>query len=152
MRAVSSLLALALTTPMLAAGALTVAGPAGAAEADVWSVPPSARVTIRGHGYGHGHGMSQYGAEGAAREGLTYRQIAKFYYPGTAWGTSKGRVTVLLAADTTDDLITASPTGTGAGTGGGLSRVRASSTPAATRSRWSPRVASAPTAAGSASG
>ncbi|MDI6911730.1 SpoIID/LytB domain-containing protein [Nocardioides sp.] len=111
MRAVSSLLALALTTPMLAAGALTVAGPAGAAEADVWSVPPTARVTIRGHGYGHGHGMSQYGAEGAARQGLTYRQIAKFYYPGTAWGTSKGRVTVLLTADTTDDLIVAARPG-----------------------------------------
>ena len=110
MRAVSSLLALALTTPMLAAGALTLAGPAGAAEADVWSVPPSARVTIRGHGYGHGHGMSQYGAEGAARQGLTHRQIAEFYYPGTEWGTGKGRVTVLLTADTTDDLIvTAQP-------------------------------------------
>lgn len=104
MRAVTSLLALA-----LAATTMAVAGPAAAAApapgGDVWKVPASATVTIKGHGYGHGHGMSQYGAEGAARQGLTYRQIAEFYYPGTEWGTAKGRVTVLLTADTTDDLI-----------------------------------------------
>ena len=50
-------------------------------------MPRQASVTIHGHGYGHGHGMSQYGAEGAARQGLTYRQIVEFYYPGTTWGT-----------------------------------------------------------------
>lgn len=100
MRAVTSLLAL-----VLAATSVAVAGPVAAAEDDVWKVPASATVTIKGRGYGHGHGMSQYGAEGAARKGLTYRQIAEFYYPGTAWGTAKGRVTVLLTADTTDDLI-----------------------------------------------
>ena len=33
--------------------------------------------------------MSQYGAYGAARQGLTYRQILGFYYPGTSW--SHGR-------------------------------------------------------------
>ncbi|HYF73191.1 MAG TPA: SpoIID/LytB domain-containing protein, partial [Nocardioides sp.] len=100
MRAVSSLLALA-----LAGSVLATAGPSSAAEEDVWRVPTKATVTIKGHGYGHGHGMSQYGAEGAARQGLTHRQIAEFYYPGTQWGTSGGRVTVLLTADTTDDLI-----------------------------------------------
>jgi stage II sporulation protein D len=100
MRAVSSLLAVALVATALAA-----TGPAAGAETDVWKVPSSASITIRGHGYGHGHGMSQYGAEGAARRGLTHRQIVEFYYPGTQWGTSRGRVTVLLTADTTDDLI-----------------------------------------------
>ncbi len=100
MRAATSLLALALVATTTA-----VAGPAAAADDDVWRVPASATITIKGHGYGHGHGMSQYGAEGAARQGLTYRQIAEFYYPGTDWGTAKGRVTVLLTADTTDDLI-----------------------------------------------
>ena len=105
MRAVPSLLAFA-----LGATALAATGSAAAAERDVWKVPSSASITIRGHGYGHGHGMSQYGAEGAARQGLTHRQIAEFYYPGTEWGTGKGRVTVLLTADTTDDLIvTAQP-------------------------------------------
>ena len=94
---------------LLTAGLLTLTGtlaPAGAAAPkDVWQIPGDATITIKGHGYGHGHGMSQYGAEGAAREGLTYTQIAEFYYPGTTWGTGKGRVTVLLSADTTDDLI-----------------------------------------------
>jgi stage II sporulation protein D len=86
-----------------ASGALAPA--TAAARPDVWKVPPNATITIKGHGYGHGHGMSQYGAEGAARQGLGYRRIVEFYYPGTHWGTSKGRVTVLLTADTTDDLV-----------------------------------------------
>ena len=40
------------------------------------------RVTIEGRGYGHGVGMSQWGAEGMARQGKTYRQILKHYYRG----------------------------------------------------------------------
>ena len=79
--------------------------PATAGTSDVWDVPTQATITVKGHGFGHGHGMSQYGAEGAARQGLDYQQIAEFYYPGTQWGTAKGRVTVLVSADTTDDLI-----------------------------------------------
>jgi stage II sporulation protein D len=94
---------------LLTAGLLTLTGVLAPAQAaapkDVWKIPGDATITIKGHGYGHGHGMSQYGAEGAAREGLTFRQIAEFYYPGTTWGTGKGRVTVLLSADTTDDLV-----------------------------------------------
>ncbi len=85
------------------AAALVLAPPAHTAEA--WDVPKQAEITIKGHGYGHGHGMSQYGAEGAAREGLGFRRIAEFYYPGTTWGQARGRITVLLTADTTDDLI-----------------------------------------------
>ncbi|MDP2775501.1 MAG: SpoIID/LytB domain-containing protein [Nocardioides sp.] len=82
-------------------GAPASAGAAG----DRWRVPAKAWVTISGHGYGHGHGMSQYGAEGAARSGLTYRQILDFYYPGTVWGRSTGRVMVQISADTSDDLV-----------------------------------------------
>lgn len=33
-------------------------------------------------GRGHGVGLCQYGADGAAREGKSYRQIIMFYYPG----------------------------------------------------------------------
>jgi stage II sporulation protein D len=94
------LLALACVAPLLLT---TLVSPAAAA--DSWSVPRKAWITIKGHGYGHGHGMSQYGAEGAARQGLSYRQIARFYYPGTTWGTAKGRVRVQISADTTDDLV-----------------------------------------------
>ncbi|WP_028642624.1 SpoIID/LytB domain-containing protein [Nocardioides sp. URHA0020] len=70
-----------------------------------WDVAGPSRVTVSGHGFGHGHGMSQYGAEGAARQGLTYRQIASFYYPGTTWATSAGRVVVQLTRDTTPSSL-----------------------------------------------
>ena len=64
--------------------------PSPAQAADAWDVPGRAWITIKGHGYGHGHGMSQYGAEGAAREGLGFREIAEFYYPGTDVGPGHG--------------------------------------------------------------
>jgi SpoIID/LytB domain protein len=84
---------------------VAIGAPASATTGDVWKVPGHATITVKGHGYGHGHGMSQYGAEGAARQGLSYRRIVEFYYPGTEWGTRRGRVTVLITADTTDDLV-----------------------------------------------
>ncbi len=43
-------------------------------------------LTITTHGYGHGIGMSQYGANGAAKAGYTYKQILNHYYPGTTLG------------------------------------------------------------------
>ncbi len=102
-RAVPTLVGLLSVVLTLTAGTLAAA-PSQARAADTWSVKPSAWVTITGHGYGHGHGMSQYGAEGAARQGLEHGRILDFYYPGTDRGSSKGRVTVLVSADTTDDL------------------------------------------------
>lgn len=38
-------------------------------------------ITTRG--FGHGVGMSQYGANGMAKEGYSYKQILSHYYPGT---------------------------------------------------------------------
>ena len=38
---------------------------------------------LQGRGFGHGRGMSQWGARGAASQGLTAAQILDFYYPGT---------------------------------------------------------------------
>ncbi len=35
-------------------------------------------------GNGHGVGMSQYGAQGMAQKGSTYKEILSHYYPGTA--------------------------------------------------------------------
>ena len=64
-----------------------------------------ATFTVRGHGYGHGSGMSQYGAYGAARQGLTVDQILAFYYPGTTLSPIGGRIRVLVTGDTTDDLV-----------------------------------------------
>lgn len=92
-----------LLAPALLTAALVVPSPAHAADA--WTVRDGARITLTGHGYGHGHGMSQYGAEGAARQGLDHREILAFYYPGTTVGTVAGTVSVLISADTTDDLV-----------------------------------------------
>jgi SpoIID/LytB domain protein len=90
----------------LVAGLLVAPGaPASARKAERWAVSPEGTVTITGHGYGHGHGMSQYGAEGAARQGLTHPDILAFYYPGTTVGRASGPISVLISADTSDDLV-----------------------------------------------
>lgn len=86
--------------------------PAGAAQARRSNVPAADDVTLAnptftvdGHGFGHGHGMSQYGAQGAAKQGLSAAQIVAFYYPGTTPATWSGRrIRVLLSADTTRDV------------------------------------------------
>ncbi|WP_010676939.1 SpoIID/LytB domain-containing protein [Bacillus timonensis] len=44
------------------------------------------KIIINGLGYGHGVGMSQYGAQGRAKAGHSYKQILKFYYPGAELG------------------------------------------------------------------
>lgn len=61
-------------------------------------------IALRGHGFGHGHGMSQYGAQGAAQRGKSYRQILSFYYPRTAMGKTRGRIRVLITADTGNNV------------------------------------------------
>jgi len=38
--------------------------------------------TFTTKGFGHGIGMSQYGADGMAKEGKTYQEIVKYYYQG----------------------------------------------------------------------
>jgi stage II sporulation protein D len=99
-RAVQALGAIGLGTALVLSG-LT----ATAAAADrTYNIPANDRLTLRGHGYGHGNGMSQYGAEGAARAGKGYRQILAKYYPGTSLGTMRGRIRVLITADTTADV------------------------------------------------
>ena len=40
-------------------------------------------VIIKTLGFGHGVGMSQYGAQGMAKEGYTYDNILKHYYQNT---------------------------------------------------------------------
>ena len=82
------------------------------AQADTSVKAQAGNFTIRGAGFGHGWGMSQYGAYGAARKGLTWKKILAFYYPGTklkkmsgntvlkVWvtGDSDGSVRVLPAS------------------------------------------------------
>ena len=44
---------------------------------------------FRGRGWGHGVGMSQAGAFGMARRGITYREILEHYYTGVELGRLK---------------------------------------------------------------
>ncbi|HEY0891069.1 MAG TPA: SpoIID/LytB domain-containing protein [Nocardioides sp.] len=82
-------------------------GPVRAASEPVVVVPAGSGLVLTGHGYGHGRGMSQYGAEGAARKGLSAAQILAFYYPGTVLGASAGQIRVRITADTDDDTVVA---------------------------------------------
>ena len=112
------------------------AGAVGRAEEPPQRATKLASVTFEGRGYGHGKGLSQYGAKVAAEKGVGYREILDFYYPGTTWGRIGGKVSVLISADTTDDvLVDARPglsvTGLGAGRTWDVSKAR----PAAVRWR-----------------
>jgi stage II sporulation protein D len=74
-----------LVATVVAALALPAAGVAGTV------------FLLDGRGWGHGVGMSQWGAEGYARHGFSYRQILGHYYPQTHIGIAAARdVRVLL--------------------------------------------------------
>ncbi len=99
---------LAVTTTGLAVLAtLLVTAPVAHASRTVsqsYAVPSDGKLRLTGHGYGHGHGMSQYGAQGAAKQGLSASQIVAFYYPGTTLGRTTGKIRVLISADTDHDV------------------------------------------------
>jgi stage II sporulation protein D len=46
----------------------------------------STTFVLRGAGFGHGIGMSQYGAQGMAQHGRSYKSILTHYYTGTEIG------------------------------------------------------------------
>jgi SpoIID/LytB domain protein len=83
---------------LVLAGAGVLGGGSPALGVDHLSVPKGATIAIHGRGYGHGHGMSQYGAQGAAKQGLSTAAILHFYYPRTKAGHVAGSVRVLLTA------------------------------------------------------
>ncbi len=76
-RCLASLAATALTLT----GAVAATGPAQAAPERIATTESTLTVTTAG--WGHGRGMSQYGAQGAAKQGLDHTDILAFYYPGT---------------------------------------------------------------------
>jgi len=51
-------------------------------------VPVGNGWVIAGQGYGHGVGMCQWGADGMAKSGKTYREILARYYPDTVLARS----------------------------------------------------------------
>lgn len=54
-----------------------------------WKLKGS-EVEITTYGYGHGVGMSQWGANGMAKEGRTAEEIVKHYYTGVQLGKADG--------------------------------------------------------------
>lgn len=102
-------LASALVLPVVPSAAASGAEPRRKVE--TWATPGNTAISLTGHGFGHGHGLSQYGALGAAEQGLTWQQIDEFYYPGTTWGEVRGKIRVLITADTGRDVQVAAETG-----------------------------------------
>jgi len=94
----------AVLTTTVVVGLLPGSAQASRTVSESYAVPGSGTLTLTGHGFGHGHGMSQYGAQGAARQGLSARQILAFYYPGTTAATTSGTIRVLISADTDNDV------------------------------------------------
>ncbi|MCU1591552.1 MAG: hypothetical protein JWP11_2808 [Frankiales bacterium] len=77
---------------------IVTAGPAAAEQ--VYERPASGVFSVLGHGWGHGHGLSQWGAQGAASQGIGADQIVSTYYPGTAKAVlADAPIRVLLQAD-----------------------------------------------------
>ncbi len=76
------------------------------AHADSAVSASAGNFTIRGAGWGHGWGMSQYGAYGAARKGLSWKQILAFYYRGTRLSKmpSGTKIKVWITADNDNSL------------------------------------------------
>ena len=97
-RVLLAILTTALLLPVLPASA------ASQRKVETWLTPGPTAITLTGHGFGHGNGMSQYGAHGAAQQGLTWQQIVGFYYPGTTLEPMGGKIRVLLTADTSPDV------------------------------------------------
>jgi stage II sporulation protein D len=82
----------------LAAGA--TAGASKPRKSRSAAAPSSGAVfVVSGRGWGHGVGMSQWGAHGFARRGVSYERILAHYYRGTAIERAPvSKVRVLLAS------------------------------------------------------
>ncbi|SEN50765.1 stage II sporulation protein D [Mesobacillus persicus] len=54
-------------------------------------------IVIETKGYGHGVGMSQYGANGMAAEGKSYKEIVQHYYKGIEIASGENTLTQVMA-------------------------------------------------------
>jgi SpoIID/LytB domain protein len=88
-RAARASLAAALVALLALGGATAAAARRASARAAA-----SQMLVIEGTGNGHGVGMSQDGALGYARHGLSYQQILAHYYTGTSLGLASPKTVV----------------------------------------------------------
>lgn len=78
--------AAALAAVVLVGGGATAARaetPETPDQGQAFAAPADGVYDLTGQGFGHGRGMSQWGAHEAAEDGLGYKRILDFYYPGT---------------------------------------------------------------------
>lgn len=54
-------------------------------------------IIIKTKGNGHGVGMSQYGADGMAKAGKSYKEIVKYYYKGVAVSSADSFLNKIMA-------------------------------------------------------
>ncbi len=95
--------------PLVLVLAASLLGPAGASPQASPAPVTATTFVISGRGWGHGVGMSQWGAYGYARHGLTYDKILAHYYPGTTLAqTGVPRINVLLV-DGARSAVVSSP-------------------------------------------
>lgn len=96
------MLSAALASALLVSGALAAAPARAASALSSRSSSSSAQaLLIAGAGDGHGVGMSQDGAYGYARHGLSYTAILAHYYTGTALGQASPGATVRVLIGST---------------------------------------------------
>ena len=77
----------------IGAAACLIAGLAAPSGAD------AVKFKAKGAGWGHGIGMSQWGTQGFAQKGKSYRWILRHYYRGSKLGKTKSRrIRVLVGA------------------------------------------------------
>ncbi len=108
----ATLLAAIMVAATVGVGAVTMIAPTPALADSFVPVSSNGVFAISGHGYGHGIGMSQYGAFGAAQQGLTVGQILSFYYPGTTQQQiGNPQIRVHLTAYDSSGITMVTPTG-----------------------------------------
>jgi stage II sporulation protein D len=69
----------------------------GLKSSDFSWVRKGGNIVISTKGYGHGVGMSQYGANGMAAEGKTYKDIVEHYYTGVAITSTDNMLAMITA-------------------------------------------------------
>jgi SpoIID/LytB domain protein len=90
---------------LLASGTVVLSTAAPAVAEEVAERPADGVFSIEGHGWGHGRGMSQWGAQGAASQGVSADTIVSTYYPGTTRAVlAPAPIRVLLQGDDGKDL------------------------------------------------
>jgi stage II sporulation protein D len=115
---------------------LALNGPAPALASPGLAVHRGDTIKIAGRGFGHGHGMSQYGAQGAAKQGRSTAQILSFYYPHTGTAQRSGHVRDLITENIGKATTIVARPGLRVRDLSGTTHTVPSSGPASRASRW----------------